>query len=100
MKKRHHFLQQTIFVQQQSIQRGTGPWATGLAAVMEAAQTGITGMMFVYVLLSVLSLYSLRGVRSCGGHHMGRLGSRLDPIQGCSFFAVRNLKPSRLLLML
>ena len=70
VKKRHHFLQQTIFVQQQSIQRGTGPWATGLAAVMEAAQTGITGMMFVYVLLSVLSLSSLRGVRRCGGHHM------------------------------
>ena len=35
-----------------AIQRGTGPRATGLAAVMEAVQTGITGMMFVYCSLS------------------------------------------------
>ena len=70
IKQHHNLLQQTNFVQQHSIQRGMAPWATGLAAVMEAVYTGITGMLFVYVLLSVLSLSSLRGVRSCGGHHM------------------------------
>ena len=59
-----------IFVQQHSIRRGTAPWATDVAAVTEAVQTGITGMLFVYCLLSVLSLSSLRGVRSYGGHHM------------------------------
>ena len=36
-----------------------GPWATGLAAVMEAVLTGISGM-FVYFLLSVLRLSNLR----------------------------------------
>ena len=40
---------------------------------MEAALTGISGMMFVCFLLSVLCLPS---VRSCGGRH--GLGSRLD----------------------
>ena len=42
---------------------------------MEAALTGISGMLFVYFLLSVLWLSSLRGVRSCGDRH--GLGSRL-----------------------
>ena len=42
---------------------------------MEAALTGISGMMFVYFLLSVVWLSSLRGVRSCSGRH--GLGSRL-----------------------
>ena len=41
---------------------GTAPWATVLAAVMEAALTGMSGMLFVYYLLSVLwlSVDSLR----------------------------------------
>ena len=42
---------------------------------MEAALTGISDVLFVYFLLSVLWLSSLRGVRSCGGRH--GLGSRL-----------------------
>ena len=47
----------------------------GSAAVMEAL-AGISGMLFVRFMLSVLWLSSLRGVRSCAGRH--RLGSRLD----------------------
>ena len=43
---------------------------------MEAALIGYQRQLFVYFLLSVLSLSSLRGVRSCGGR-LG-LGSRLD----------------------
>ena len=42
---------------------------------MEAALTGISGMLFVCFLLYVVWLSSLRGIRSCGGRH--RLGSRL-----------------------
>ena len=42
---------------------------------MEAALTGISGMLFVCFLLSVVWLSSLRGIRSCGGRH--GLGSRL-----------------------
>ena len=44
---------------------------------MDAAVAGISGMLFVHFLLSVLwlSTSSLRGVRSCGGRH--GLGSRL-----------------------
>ena len=36
---------------------------------MEGVYTGINGRLVVYVFLSVLSLSSLRGVRSCGGHN-------------------------------
>ena len=43
--------------------------------VIEAALTGISGMLFVYFLLSVVWLSSLRGSRNCGGRH--GLGSRL-----------------------
>ena len=46
----------------------------GSAAVMEAL-AGISGMLFVRFMLSVLWLSSLRGVRSCGGRY--GLGSRL-----------------------
>ena len=61
---------------------------------MGAALTRISGMSFVYFLVSVLWLSSLRGIRSCGGRH--GLGSRLgllglfvfsflflDFVQGC-----------------
>ena len=41
---------------------------------MEAVLTGISGMLFANIMLSVLWLSSLRGVRSCGGHY--GLGSR------------------------
>ena len=51
------------------------PWATGSTEVTEAALTGISGMLFVCFLLSVLWLSSLRGIRSCGGRH--GLGFRL-----------------------
>ena len=34
---------------------------------MEASLTGLSGMLFVCFLLSVLWLSSLRGVRGCGG---------------------------------
>ena len=56
---------------------------------MEAALTGISGMMFVYFLLSVVWLSSLRGVRSCGGGHglVSRLGLR--GLFVFSFFAFR-----------
>ena len=58
-------------VQQHSIRRGTAPWATGLTKVMEAALTGISGMLFVCFLLSVvwLSTNSLRGIRRGGDRH-------------------------------
>ena len=62
-------------LQQHSIRRGTAPWATGSTEAMEAALTGISGMLFVCFLLSVVWLSSLRGIRSCGGRH--GLGSRL-----------------------
>ena len=42
---------------------------------MGAALTGISGMLFVCFLLSVVWLSSLRGIRSCGGRH--GLDSRL-----------------------
>ena len=42
---------------------------------MHAALTGISGVLLVYFLLSVLWLSSLRGVHSCCGRH--GLGSRL-----------------------
>ena len=42
---------------------------------MEAALTGISGILFVCFLLSVVWLSSLRGIRSCGSRH--GLGSRL-----------------------
>ena len=41
---------------------------------MEAVLTGISGMLFVNFLLSVIWLSSLRGFRRCGGHR--GLGSR------------------------
>ena len=44
---------------------------------MEAALTGTSGMLLVCFLLSVVWLYGLRGVRSCGG-----LGSRLGLLGG------------------
>ena len=62
-------------VQQHSIRRVTAPWAIGSSEVMEAALTGISGMLFVCFLLSVVWVSSLRGIRSCGGRH--GLGSRL-----------------------
>ena len=65
--------------QQHSIRRGTAPWATGSTEVMEATLTGISGMLCLCFLLSVVWLSSLRGIYSCGGRH--GLGSRL----GCSF---------------
>ena len=55
----------------------TAPWATRLAVVKEVASTGISGMLLVYFLLSVLWLSSPRGVRSCGGRH--GLGSSRGP---------------------
>ena len=45
-----------------------------MAAVMEAALTGISGMLIVF-LLSVVWLSSIRGIRSRGGRH--GFGSRL-----------------------
>ena len=71
-------------VQQHSIRRRTAPWATGSAEVMEAALTGISGMLFVGFLLSVVWLSSLRGVRSCGGRH--GLGSRSQGLFGLFVF--------------
>ena len=62
-------------LQQRLIRRGTAPCATGSTEAMEAALTGISGMLFVCFLLSVVWLSSLRGIRSCGGRH--GLGSRL-----------------------
>ena len=47
----------------------------GSTEAMEAAMTGISGILFVCFLLSVVWLSSLRGIRSCGGRH--GLGSRL-----------------------
>ena len=46
-------------VQQHSIRRGTTPWGTDSSEVMEAASTGISGMLFVCFLLSVVWLSSL-----------------------------------------
>ena len=57
----------------------TAPWATVLAAAIEAVLTGISGMLFVNFMLSLLWLSSLRGVRSCGGHR--GLGSRLGLVE-------------------
>ena len=70
--KQHHHMLRAIYgggvnIQQHSIRRGTAPWATGLATMMEGALTAISGILFVYSLLSVLWLSRLRGVRSCGG---------------------------------
>ena len=48
----------------------------GSTEAMEAAMTGISGILFVCFLLSVVWLSGLRSVRSCGGRHDG-LGSRL-----------------------
>ena len=62
-------------VQEHSIRRGTAPWVTGSTEVMEVALTGISGMLIVCFMLSVIWLSSLRGIRSCGGRH--GLGSRL-----------------------
>ena len=62
-------------LQLHSIRRGTAPWATGSTEAMEAALTGISGVLFVCFLLSVVWLSSLRGIRSRGGRH--GLGSRL-----------------------
>ena len=74
-KQHHYLLQQFLNVQQDSIRRGTAPWATGSTEMMEAALTGISDMVFVCFLLSVVWLSSLRGIRSCGGRH--GLSSRL-----------------------
>ena len=52
---------------------------------MEAALTGISGVLFVCFLLSVVWLSSLRGIRSRGGRH--GLGSRL----GLGLFVFRVL---------
>ena len=71
----------------------TAPWATVLDAAMEAVLTGISGMLLLSFLLSVLWLSCLRGVRSCGGHR--GLGSRFWACFGCLcllFFLVR-IKP-------
>ena len=40
-----------LAVQQHSVRLGTAPRVTGLAAVMEAVLTGISGMLLVYFLL-------------------------------------------------
>ena len=55
---------------------------------MEAALTGISGMLFVCFMLSVVWLSSLRGIRSCGGRH--GLGSRLG-LLGLFVFTCRFL---------
>ena len=58
-KQRNHLLQEII--SEYTAARGTAPWATGLAVVMEAVLTGISGMLFVCFLLSVvcgLAVYS------------------------------------------
>ena len=77
-KQHHHLLQHNIIEMYSSTQsdegRPHGP--RGLAAVMEAALTSISGILFVNFLLSVLCLSSLPGVRGCGGRH-GFLGRRL-----------------------
>ena len=56
---------------------------------MEAVLTGISGMLFVNILLSVLWLSTPRGVRSCGCRR--GLGSRLGLLGlfAFSFFAFR-----------
>ena len=51
------------------------PWATGSAAIMEAALAGIRGVLFVCFMLSTVWLSSLPGIRCCGGRHGP--GSRL-----------------------
>ena len=61
--KQHHLPQQAIVVSTQFDEgRPHGP---------EAAWTGLSGMLFVHSLLSVLwlSTGSLHGIRSCGGRH-------------------------------
>ena len=56
----------------------------GFGCAMEAVLTGISGMLALNFLLSVLWLSCLRGVRSCGGHRS--LGSRF---WACFRLAVR-----------
>ena len=49
--KKYHLLQQTIFECIAALKSlRDGPLGHGLAAVMEAALTGISGMLFVYLL--------------------------------------------------
>ena len=59
-KQHHHLLQQTSFLMYSSTQLYEGPphGAKGLAAGMEAVLTGISCMLFAYILLSVLWLSS------------------------------------------
>ena len=81
-----HLLQQTIFEYTAALNSmRDGPMGHGLAAVMGAVLTGIRGMLFVYFLLYVLWLSSLRSVRSCGGRHGP--GSRLACL-GCPFLGI------------
>ena len=70
-KQRHYLLQLTTFECTAAL---NPTWATGSTEVIEAALTGISGMLVCF-LLSVVWLSSLRGIRSCGGRH--GLGSRL-----------------------
>ena len=59
-----------LAVQQHSVRIETAPWASRWAAVIKAALTGFSGMLFVYSLLSVpWRSRRLRGVRSCGCRH-------------------------------
>ena len=81
-----YLLQQTIFEYTAALNSmRDGPMGHGLAAVMGAVLTGIRGMLFVYFLLYVLWLSSLRSVRSCGGRHGP--GSRLACL-GCPFLGI------------
>ena len=60
----------------------------GLATAIDAVLTGISGMLFLNFLLSVLWLSCLRGVRSCGGHR--GLGSRFSACFGTLFLFSRS----------
>ena len=78
-----------MFLQQRSSRWGTTPLTPYLAAVVEAALIGYQRQLFVYFLLSVLSLSRLRGVRSCGGR-LG-LGSHCSSLD-CSLLAFCTFK--------
>ena len=81
-------------VQQHSIRSGTAPWATFLAAAVEAVLTGVSDMLSLNFLLSVVWLSCLPGVRSCGGHRgLGcRFWACFQAVRFCFFFVVR-IKP-------
>ena len=62
------------------------PMGHGSVAAMEAALTGISGMLFVCFLLSVVWMSSLRGIRSCGGRHY--VSVLAWACLGCSFLGL------------